>query len=233
MRRLRRWLRRLTLVTVVLLVAGLLVEGFVLPPLVHARILQALRRVDPTATVELRRFSPWRLELVGMTCGAGPWLTADAVELRYDLLQLLQGHVDEVEARGIRWRLGVDNGRLDPGFDIVGPPVKVGSPAVAGSRDWPRLIALRDTTVVVDTGDGELAFALEATLEATGAGARRLTLESGGASLEWPGWPVAVDQGSLSITATVDERLALRELRGRLDLAGLEVDGMPMAGLSM
>jgi len=233
MRRLWRWLRRLTLVAVVLLIAGLLVEGFVLPALVHARILQALRRVDPDSTVELRRFGLWRLELAGMTCGAEPWLTADAVELRYDLLKLLQGRVDEVEARGVRWRLGIDDGRIDPGFDVVGASVNAGSPAVADRRDWPRLIALRDATIVVDTDDGELAIALDATLETTGAGARRLTLEGDGASLKWPGWPVAVDEGSLSITAIVDERLALRELRGRLDLAGLEVDGMPMAGLSM
>jgi hypothetical protein len=209
-----------------LLLVGLVAYVFILPAIARGRVLAALRRIDPSAGVELRHVSPRRLQLANLTLGDAPWLTADVVDITYDL-GLLRGRLGTVRAEGVEWRVHVRNGEVDAGF------VGGGRGSEEDALRLVRRLELRHAAVVVDTDGGQFRVPLDVTLTTRGPDEHHLSASGAGIVLKSDDSPVALYNAALMLETTLDRRLEPTGLTGELRADRIELAGLALLGATI
>src|SRR5262245_13876337 len=171
-RQLRRFLRACLL----LVLGAVLAAVLLLPELGRRAARSALRRIDPHASFALREISPWSMTLANVALGEPTWLTARTVDVTFEPFEALSGRVRTVVVTGATWtqRAGA-------------APPPIGLPG-GRALDLPLdRLEVRDSALVLDTGDSAMRVPLHVTLQRDAAQRFLVSAGSKGLSYQAPG----------------------------------------------
>jgi len=184
MRRLRKWIIRIALFLAVAALVIALVAHLTLPSLVRRVALDQLARMGlDTADVEVRRISPFGVDVAGVRLDAEGGAVVDSVRVDCSPISLAQMRVSRVAISGGEITVRIRKGVLDLGpLARLKLPASSSKPAAGPMRLPLDRFDLQASSLVVDWDGRILRAPAQATLVNTPLGARAKATASFGAA---------------------------------------------------
>ena len=212
MKRLRTWLRRLSLAALLVVALGLFAQFVIVPKLIQWRIVAALHAAGfAHSRVTVNWVSPWRLQATDLKLDAKSDQRIESVAAEFAPSTLVAGRINRLDLAGAYWTI-----RLTPaGLDLGLPP---GLLQRRPTGNAPGRLALPVQRIVLRDGEVQLNLL-----------SREIPLPIDGV-LQQP----APDQLHLNATvhlpaAAVNLDAHLTDVRGRYEIAGrLTAPGLTM-----